>query len=107
MAPEPRKEGLSTRGGSNPGISFYKDVTDTTELTVSADCYLSGICDILTVTTDVDRGINKIWKCFVKFGRPIDDHSYIALAENVCSLRAKLIEIMPQCCVKRPYPITI
>ena len=48
------------------------------------------------VTTDVNRGINKAWKCLVKYGRPIYDHSYIALPENVCSLRAKVIEIMPR-----------
>ena len=52
------------------------------------------------VTTDVNRGINKAWKCFVKYGRPIYDHSYIALAENVRFLRAKKVnEIMPQGCV--------
>ena len=35
----------------------------------------------------------------MKYGRPIYDHSYIALAENVRFLRAKVIEIIPQGCV--------
>ena len=45
------------------------------------------------------RGINQAWQCFVKYGRPIYDHSYIAPAKNIRFLRAKVIEIMPQGCV--------
>ena len=62
--------------------------------------YLGGIINSIgDVTTDVNRGIDKALKCFVKYGRPIYDHSYIALAENVRFLRAEVIKIIPQGCV--------